>query len=231
MVCLGGGMSVGKRPSGLTKTGKLLGIFGDSGFAREVADIGYELGYQPIYVLQNEAQLPEALDTEYVLYEGELDEWSEIDFAIGIGNNSLREKVVSRYGQRLHFINLIHPTVSMGQLQINRIQPRRGIILCSGVRLTNNIEIGNFSILNLNSTVGHDTIIGEFVNVSPGANISGNVLIEKDCLIGTGAAINQGTPEKKLRIGQNTTIGSGAVVVKDCDENAVYVGSPARRIK
>ena len=49
--------------------------------------------------------------------------------------------------------------------------------------------------------------------------------------IGTGAAVNQGTPSAKLVIGARTVVGSGAVVVKDCDEDAVYVGIPARRIK
>jgi acetyltransferase-like isoleucine patch superfamily enzyme len=57
------------------------------------------------------------------------------------------------------------------------------------------------------------------------------VHIRSGCWIGTGAAINQGTPHAKLTIGADTTVGSGAVVVKDCDESAVYVGVPARRIK
>ena len=46
-----------------------------------------------------------------------------------------------------------------------------GVIICAGVRLTNNIKVGNFSILNLNATVGHDTIIEHFVNVAPGKYI------------------------------------------------------------
>jgi acetyltransferase-like isoleucine patch superfamily enzyme len=83
----------------------------------------------------------------------------------------------------------------------------------------------------LNATVGHDVTIEDFVNIAPGAHISGNVWIKQGCWIGTGAVINQGANEKKLSIGAQTTIGSGSVVIKDCDEHAVYVGSPARRIK
>ena len=99
------------------------------------------------------------------------------------------------------------------------------------MRFTNNIAIGEFSIFNLNATVGHDVIVEDFVNVAPGVNISGNVHLGTRCWIGTGAVINQGTNESKLTIGSDTTIGSGSVVVKKCEANAVYVGIPAKRIK
>jgi acetyltransferase-like isoleucine patch superfamily enzyme len=103
--------------------------------------------------------------------------------------------------------------------------------VCAGVRFTNAIEVGDFSIFNLNATVGHDVVFEPFVNISPGACISGNVHLGTGVMIGTGAAVNQGTPAAKLTIGAGTAIGSGAVVVKDCDAEAVYVGVPARRIR
>lgn len=154
-----------------------------------------------------------------------------MQYIIGIGENSARKRIAQKYSSEINFINLIHPSASFGKGQHEAIATAKGIIVCAGVRFTNNIQIGDFTIFNLNATIGHDSIIGEFSNISPGANISGNVHIEKGCLIGTGASINQGSDMKPLVIGLNTIIGSGTVVVKDCEPNSVYVGIPARRIK
>ena len=74
-------------------------------------------------------------------------------------------------------------------------------------------------------------MVGDFVHIAPGANVSGNVNLQDGCWIGAGAVINQGIHTKKLEVGKNTVIGSGAVVIDDCVRDAVYVGTPAKRIK
>jgi sugar O-acyltransferase (sialic acid O-acetyltransferase NeuD family) len=208
-----------------------LGIFGASGFAREVADIGAELGHEPVFIARDEAERAAwSFDAEIIL-ERDISPAADMVFAMGIGDNAVRERVATRYAEQLSFPSLIHPSATFGRDQRARIEAARGVIVCAGVRLTNNIRVGDFAIFNLNATIGHDADIDPFVNIAPGVCVSGNVHIRTRCWIGTGAAINQGTPEAKLTIGSDTTIGSGAVVVKDCDEGAVYVGVPARRIQ
>jgi sugar O-acyltransferase (sialic acid O-acetyltransferase NeuD family) len=209
-----------------------LGIFGTSGFARETADIAYELGYDPFYIARDVAERDAwSFDGEVIL-ESSLDTMAAgAIFAIGIGDNAVRQKVAQRYGGKLTFPTLIHPKASFGHGQRERVLAAPGVLVCAGVRMTNNIRLGDFGIFNLNATVGHDVDIAAFVNVSPGANISGNVSIGERCWIGTGAMVNQGAGETKLVIGHDTTIGSGSVVVRDCDPQAVYVGIPAKRIK
>jgi len=210
---------------------KTLGVFGTSGFAREVNDIANELGYRAIYIARDEAERDAWSSPGDVMLEGDIEKYPEMQFTIGIGENMVRQKVAQRYSSKCQFVNLIHPSASFGIDQLDIINSSAGVIVCAGVRFTNNIQVGNFSIFNLNTTIGHDVIVDDFVNVSPGANISGNVHIGARCWIGTGAVINQGKENKKLTIGQNTMIGSGTVVVKDCEPNAVYVGAPAKRIK
>ena len=208
-----------------------VGVFGTSGFAREVADIADALGYEPFLIAKDQAEADSASDVWPIILEDNLDQVQEAVYAIGIGENSVRSKVAVRYSGRLTFVNLIHPSATFGAHQLENIRKREGVIVCAGVRFTNNIVVGDYSIFNLNATIGHDVIVEDFVNISPGANISGSVWIKPGCWIGTGAVINQGADEKKLLIGAETTIGSGAVVIKDCDERSVYVGAPARRIK
>jgi len=207
------------------------GIFGTSGFAREVGDIAFILGFEPIYIARDQAEADEWTFTGEVILERDVQQLGEADFAIGIGGNQVRQKISARYSNRLLFTNLIHPSATFGTGQLAAIAYRRGVIVCAGVRFTNNIQVGNFTIFNLNATVGHDVFCEDFVNIAPGASISGNVHIEAGCWIGTGAVINQGNADSKLRIGTNTMIGSGSVVVKSCDHDAVYVGVPATRIK
>lgn len=210
---------------------KKIGIFGTSGFAREVGDIVVTLGFEPIYVARDQSEADTLTFTGDVILERDVQQLREADFVIGIGDNQVRRKVSARYLNQLRFTNLIHPSATFGKGQLAAIAERKGVVVCAGVRFTNNIQIGNFTIFNLNATVGHDVFFEDYVNVAPGANISGNVHIEAGCWIGTGAVINQGVADNKLRIGANTTIGSGAVVVKPCDHDAVYVGTPAKRIK
>ena len=208
-----------------------IGIFGTSGFAREVADVADALGYQPVFVAPDEGERDAWTATDEVILEREAVDRPDMPFTIGIGDNAVREKVAKRFTGQLDFVTLIHPSATFGRGQREAIEARRGAIVCAGVRFTNNVEVGDFTIFNLNATVGHDVVVEDFVNVSPGACLSGNVHLATRVWIGTGAAVNQGTSDEKLLVGAGTVVGSGAVVVGPCDPGAVYVGVPARRIR
>jgi sugar O-acyltransferase (sialic acid O-acetyltransferase NeuD family) len=210
---------------------KQIGIFGTSGMAREAGDIAWALGYEPVYVARDQAELDAYSFSGQVMLECDIDTYLDLGYVIGIGDSSIRQRIAQRYAERLNFVNLIHPNASFGRGQRELIESRRGVIVCAGVRFTNNIQVGDFCIFNLNSTISHDVVIDDCVYVAPGAHVTGNVHIGTRSWIGTGVAINQGNESMKRQIGADTVIGSGAVVVKDCEPNAVYIGVPARRIK
>lgn len=205
-----------------------IGIFGSSGLAREVADIARDNGYKEIFFIDLENGLDSY--TGYAIKkESEFNYTdSEIDYVIGIGEGISRKKVYEKFPV-LNYVNLIHPTVSFGYKQKDIIEVTKGNIICAGTRITNNVKIGNFGLYNLNTTIGHDCIIQDFVTISPGANISGNVLLSECCYIGTGSTVLQGKSiDTKLIIGMNSTVGAGAVVVKDVEANVVVKGIPAK---
>lgn len=87
------------------------------------------------------------------------------------------------------------------------------------------VQLGKHVIVNLDCTIGHDAIIGDYSTILPSTIISGFVRIKECVSIGTGAAIIQG-----ITIGENTVIGAGAVVVKDLPDNCTAVGVPAKPI-
>ena len=199
--------------------------------AREVGDIAYELGIEPVYVVKDEAEVDRFRIIGSVIPESEIPSVSGLMYVIGIGDPRVREALASKYSCALTFTNLIHPSATFGRGQREGVEKGRGIIVAAGSRLTNGIIVGDFSIINQGACVAHDVIIDPFVHVAPGACISGNVHLKKACWIGAGAVINQGQLEQKLTIGQGAVVGSGAVVTRDCEANGVYVGVPARRIK
>jgi sugar O-acyltransferase (sialic acid O-acetyltransferase NeuD family) len=210
---------------------KTLGIFGNSGFAREVGDIACDLGYKLVYVARDQPELDVWAFPDEAVLESEINRYRDMQFVIGIGENAVRQKIAQRFAGNLRFANLIHPSATFGQRQQKVVEAQQGVIVCAGMRFTNNIQVGNFSIFNLNATIGHDVMVEDFVNVAPGACISGNVHLGARCWVGTGAVVNQGNGSSKLQIGADTIVGSGSVVVRDCEPNAVYVGIPARRLK
>lgn len=207
-----------------------IGIFGTSGMAREAGDIADALGLEPVYVAKNAADGEELGPACEVMLEKDLRANSGLGFVIGIADGKVRRAIADNYSKILSFKNLIHPTATFGKGQLELVEKQKGVIVASGVRFTNSIKCGDFCIFNQNSTIAHDCAIGDFVHLAPGANISGNVDIGENCWVGAGAVINQGELECKLRLGNNTVIGSGAVVIGSCSSNSTYVGIPARKL-
>lgn len=141
-----------------------------------------------------------------------------------IGAAGTRRKVIEKVKQigEFEFPNLIDPSVIMSE----RIGMGEGNIICAGNILTVDIEIGDFNIINLDCTVGHDVVIKSFVTVYPSVNISGCVMVGANTELGTGSQVIQG-----ISIGHDTIIGAGAVVVSDIQEAGTYIGIPAKRME
>ena len=102
-----------------------------------------------------------------------------------------------------------------------------GSILLGGAALTVDISLGRCVVLNPGCTVSHDTVIEDFVWVSPGAHIAGNVHIRRGAFIGVGASISNGTEARKLTIGERAVVGAGACVIRDVAPGATVTGVPA----
>jgi sugar O-acyltransferase (sialic acid O-acetyltransferase NeuD family) len=208
-----------------------IGIFGTSGMAREAGDIAWALGLEPIYIARDEAELRAWSFSHSIILERDVEHYADMSFVIGIGDNMIRKAVAERFKGALTFINLIHPSATFGFAQREALEEGAGNIVAAGTRFTSGTTVGDFCIFNQNTTIAHDCLVDGYVHVAPGANLSGNVHLKAGCWVGAGAVVNQGSNSQKRVVGENTLVGSGAVVVKDCEPNAVYAGVPAKRIK
>ncbi|PLW82090.1 hypothetical protein CWI75_09835 [Kineobactrum sediminis] len=210
---------------------KRIGIFGTSGMGREAGDVARACGIEPFYVARDEIEVAGWIGAGEVILEKEVGAYSHYPFVIGIGDNEIRRKVALRFEGKLDFSNLVHPSATFGYRQRKVINEAQGVIVAAGVRFTSNIAVESFVLFNQNATIAHDCVVEHFVHVAPGANISGNVHLRQGVWVGAGAVINQGDDKRRLTIGMNSVIGSGAVVTEDCEPNGIYVGVPAKRIK
>lgn len=149
----------------------------------------------------------------------------KINVCIAVGNAKTRKEIVDKLSvnKNIVFPNLIDPSVIYYE---DELTIGKGNIVCAGTILTVNITMGDFNIINLDCTVGHDDVIRDYVTMYPSVNVSGCVEID-DCVeIGTGTQIIQG-----LSIKNDVIVGAGAAVVKNLEEPGVYVGIPAKKIK
>lgn len=206
-------------------------IFGASGFSREVADICWASGIKKM-VFVDKVSRPQKYYGIPTVDESVVYKLSDqgYKFVIGIGNNRIRKMIYEKYN-RLPYINVIHPSATFGLGQREKMIECMGNIIASGVRFTNQINISNFGVFNLNSTIGHDCVIEDFVNICPGVNISGNVIIGEGSFIGTNACIIQGSIDKPIIVGKNSVIGAGAVVIDDVQVGLTVAGIPAKAVK
>lgn len=144
---------------------------------------------------------------------------------IAVGNPVAKRNIHLRIANpNIYYPTLIHPTVLTGKKELVSIG--EGCIITAYNVITVNVHIGRFVILNLTCTVGHDCIIGDYVSVMPGVNISGSVSIKEGVYLGTNATIIN-----NLEVGENTIVGAGAVVSKSLPANCTAVGVPAKPIK
>jgi len=127
--------------------------------------------------------------------------------------------VLERYHCRK--VSLIHPDIDMSYVKYGT-----NIMLCEGTIVGPDVNIGNHLTCRLGSIISHEVTNEDYVYISPGVTVCGNVKLMEGCDIGAGTTILP-----TLKVGRNSIIGAGAVITKDIPDNVTAVGVPARVIK
>ena len=204
-------------------------IVGAGGFGREVAWLIEDINnadrrWNIVGFVDTSTELQNKLINGYrVLGNIEWLRQQRFNVVVAVGNPNTKKKIIKLLeNSKNNFPCLIHPNVKFS----NTVKLGDGSIVCAGNIITVNIEIGRYVIVNIDCTIGHDALIGDYSTILPGAHISGNVTIGECADIGTGAVIIQG-----VNVGENTIVGAGSVVIRDLPASCTAVGSPAKVIK
>lgn len=155
----------------------------------------------------------------------DLNAWeTELSLVYAIGNPIVKRRVINSVNNPLVTSPiLVHPNVVWDR---ESVELGEGCIVCAGNILTVDIVVGKHVIFNLACTVGHDSEIGDYSSFMPGINISGETMIEEGVYVGTGATVIN-----RVRIGEYSVIGAGAVVSRSIPAKCTAVGIPAKPIK
>lgn len=130
----------------------------------------------------------------------------------GIGLGDLWHN--NRYNNFVHLgAVIIEDDVTIG----TNVNISRGMlentVIGAGTRIANNVS------------VGHSVIIGKNCYISSGVTIGGACVIEDNCWLAIGVTLID-----HVKVGKNTMIGTGGVLIKDALENSIYIGNPARKV-
>ena len=144
----------------------------------------------------------------------------ESSYVIGIGTPEPRRRIdaLARSWGRTA-ATLRHPSATIGK----DVRISDGAVIAAGARLTTNIGVGRHAHVNLNCTIGHDAIVGDFATLYAGVHLGGGVVVEEGAALGTGCVILP-----NVRVGRGAGVGAGAVVVRDVAPDTTVVGTVAR---
>jgi sugar O-acyltransferase (sialic acid O-acetyltransferase NeuD family) len=101
-----------------------------------------------------------------------------------------------------------------------------GCVIYPGCFIGHNAVLGNRVFILSGSVLNHDNVLEDGVCLCSNVTLAGGVHAEAGAYLGQACSVRQ-----YLRLGKDSFIGMGAVVVKDVPPNAVMVGNPARKLK
>lgn len=184
-----------------------------------VADSGYEMaGFfsEPEFLGQKEL-------VGFPVYT-DLTNLSGLHFVVGVGDPLLKSKLTEMaLSSGLEPSNpLIHKTAIVSSRSILS----KGVVIFPNCVVSIGVKLAEHCCLNASVSISHDTSIGAFTSLGPGAVVAGGVDVSTHVNIGAGATIKNG-----VAIAHGITIGLGAAVVSSLSEQATYVGVPAKNLR
>lgn len=213
---------------------KDIAIFGAGGLGREIASMIDLINQkEPVWNLvgfyDDDPAQAEKLSDKYGGLLGGTDELNSVDsplaVVICVGNPRTRKLISGNItNPHIYFPNLVSPdfvaedpeSFSMG----------RGNIIKSHCRVTVNVSIGDFNVLNGTVTLGHDARMGDCNVLMPGVRISGETIIGDCNLFGSGSFVKQG-----LRVGNEVTLSPLSPLMTRPKDGCTYMGNPAKIFK
>ena len=138
---------------------------------------------------------------------------------IAIGNNQAREKEASIWGHE-RLTSVVHPAASVSQFS----SIGSGCFVAASAVVGPMAIVGMGVIVNHGAVIDHDVEVGAFSHIAPNASLGGHVKLGQRVLIGSGAVVLP-----SIMIGDDVIVGAGSVVNANLQEPGTYIGIPARK--
>ena len=191
-------------------------IFGSSGHARVIASL-IHVRYKDITFVTldgSHGSLAESLvfaDSDRLR--------ASVDVYLGIGDNQIRRRLFEQLAEaRFELPSCIADRVFVAHDAV----VEKSALLCPGAVVMSGARVGRNVIVNTNSSVDHDCEVGDHTQIAAGVSLGGATKIETNCFLGMRCATLPG-----IRIGSNSHVMAGSLVVKDIPADVVAGGYPA----
>lgn len=213
---------------GCIRVPERLVIIGAGGFGREAAWLAGSLpdSWDLVgFVDDNDAVQGATISGLPVLGRlSEIERYADTWMVVAVGSPRIRKKIVERLLElgRTQFATLIHPSAHVNKFSCIG----EGSIVIAGAFISDKTVLGRHCICNVNSAVGHDTVIGDFSTIAGHVDICGNVSIGRGSEFGAGSVVVPG-----VEVGAGSLCCAGSVVANKVAPGAVVAGNPARRVK
>lgn len=148
---------------------------------------------------------------------------SEVWFFCAVGNNAARQRLVSQ-AESLGWkaAALVHPSA----LIADTASVLAGTYVGPGSIVSNNARLGRHVIVNMHVSVGHDVVVGDYCQLSPGSRISGFCRIDELASLGSNAVLMPGT-----QVGRGALVGACSLAHGEVAAGTTVCGVPARMIR
>lgn len=197
-------------------------IIGASGHGKVVAEIAELTGqYNNIYFMDDFSEKKIFHGYKNLGSAKRIDQYkNKADFFVAIGDNAVRrDKLDALIKEDYSIPTIIHPDAVIS----NTACIDKGTVVIAGAIINASSKIGIGCIINTKASIDHDCKLENYVHISPGVTVAGNVSIGEGCWIGAG-----GTISNNLTITEDTIVGAGALVVSNIYESGIYIGVPAK---
>jgi sugar O-acyltransferase (sialic acid O-acetyltransferase NeuD family) len=144
---------------------------------------------------------------------------------VAVGLNYIRKKIVTdinKIDKNFKFQKI----VSKDAIVMSNVSIGEGTLVVSGSTINTGTEIGKHCVINTSCSIDHDNKFDDFSSAAPGVITGGNVVVGKKSYLGMGSLVKD-----QVNILQDTVIGLGSIVNKDCEKNSIYYGSPVKKIR
>jgi len=143
-------------------------------------------------------------------------------FLFAIGDIDIKKDLVIKLKEKgAKFLTLIHPTAIVAKTT----KIGEGVIICPFCLVSDNVLLGDFVMMNIYSSCGHDVKVGSYCILSPYATLNGFVILEEEVFLGTHTNV---IPYK--RVGCKSKISANSVAMRDVPPNKIVFGVPGKAI-
>jgi len=144
---------------------------------------------------------------------------------LGISENWTRHVVyekIKTLAPDFELVSIIHPMSSVAE----SAKIDKGTLILAGAVVNSGCRVGENCIINTKASLDHDSEMKPYASILPGVTTGGDVEIGAFSCVCIGAVLSH-----RVKIGEHTFVGAGAVVLKDIPSHVLAYGVPTRVIR